>query len=97
MIGYFDVAARQVLGTRDLIGKNGGKQIVGVHSLKLRGNLLAAAPPPDRKRSSRVPPPAYLPHWRRDQRLDQQLANRRRTQISKDFVERKTVSRAKRQ
>ena len=54
MIGDLALAG-EVLGAGDLVGEDRGEQVLGVHALKLRRHLLAAAEARQRERDRRRP------------------------------------------
>ena len=70
MVRYLPFA-HQVLGARDLVGKDRRHQVFGAHPLQRRGHFLAAAEAGQRKRCRRDPSPTRSEHRRVKQRLDQ--------------------------
>ncbi len=96
MVGHFALAD-EIFGTGDLIGKDGGDQIFGLHAQELRRDLLAAAKARQRQRDAGDPAPARREHRRVEHRLDQHRAHALRVEIAGDFGEVEAVRRGERQ
>ena len=95
MIGHFAVAD-DVFEAGELIGKNGGEEILGFHALQRRGRAATTALSWHGQRARGIPAPANRKHRRVEQRLHENVANGFGIEIAKDFVERKGMLRAER-
>ena len=97
MIGNLAIAARQVLGARELIREHGRQQILGVHALELRRLLLAVAKTAHGERRARVPAPVDAEQRRVEHGLRQHVAHGVAVQVVHDLLEREAVHGAERQ
>src|SRR5579883_186649 len=79
--------ADKVFGARDLIGKDGGKQVVGAHALERRRNFFAAGEPRDGEGPGSVPFPAGAEHRGIEQGLREDVLDGLGTQELEDRFE----------
>ena len=96
MVGHLALAD-EVLGAGDLVGEDRRQQVLGLHALQLRRDLLAAAEARQRERGGRVPAPARAEHRRVEQRLDQHVARAVGVQVARDVDQREAVAGRQRQ
>jgi len=89
--------ADEVFAAGDLIGKDRGQQILGIHARQRRRHLLAAAEARQGERDAGDPAPARREHRRVEKCLDQDVAHRVRVQVVFDVGEIEAVRRRQRQ
>src|SRR5215470_8947197 len=90
MIGNLDLSD-DVLRTRLSFRKNRSQQIVGAHSLDLRGDLFSSLESHKRQRATGIPPPSCCKQRRIEHCLFQNVFYRVRVQEVKDVGQWKTV------
>ena len=88
--------ADDMFEARELIGENGGEEILGIHALQRRGVFATATVPWNCQGARGVPAPADGEHRRVEQGLNEQLANSFGIQVAKNFFEREGMLRAER-
>ena len=96
MIGNLYVS-RLVFRATHLFGKNGAKQVLGIHACDLRRHFLATAKPRQRQCHARGPAPARGEHRRGEQRLYEYFARAVRMQIARDLGKLEAVRRGERE
>ena len=87
----------EVLGTRELVGEYRSDQVLRIHPLERRGDLLPAARAQHGQRPGRVPTPARAEHRRVEHRLYQQMLRGFGLQILEHILEREAVLGSERQ
>ena len=85
--------ARDIFKAGELIGENGGQQVLRFHALQRRRDLMPAPLAWKGECASRIPAPTNGKHGRIEQRLDQEFANGFAVQIVKDLFQWKRVLR----
>lgn len=88
MVGHFAVTG-DVLQAGKLIGKNGGQQILGLHSLEGRRHFMTIALTGQSQGARCVPTPPDGEHGRVQQRLHEDFPHRFAVQVAENFIERK--------
>src|SRR6516225_768158 len=96
MVGDLPLAD-QVLGAGELIGKDAGDEILGVHAKQLGRHLLARAEARQRERNPGYPTPARDEHRRVEQGLDEDAAYAGRMYVTGDLGQFEAVRGGKRQ
>ena len=83
--------ARDVFQAGELVREYQGQQVLGIGTLNLRRNAVSPPAPEHSQRRAGVPAPSRLEHWRIQQGLYENLANRPVVQIADHFLKRETV------
>src|SRR5690606_19725064 len=89
--------AGQVLGAGDLVGEHGGEQVLALHALQLRGDLVAGDEARQRQRGGGVPAPAHAERGGVEQGLGEHVGGAGRVQVAADVLEREAVAGGERQ
>jgi hypothetical protein len=87
----------EVFGAGELLGKDRGDEVLGVHPGERRRHLLAAAKARHRERHPGDPAPAGREHRRVQERLGQERPRARRIEVARHGGEFEAVRRGQRQ